>query len=96
MTCDEVERDLDIYVDRELAADAAAAVREHLGVCAPCRQLVADRQALGRLVRSVPYYEASDRLRARVSDVGVVRRRMRAERGRKEAGRDRQAAALRG
>jgi anti-sigma factor RsiW len=68
MTCDEVERDLDTYVDRELAADAAASVREHLGVCAPCRQLVADRQALGRLVRSVPYYEASDRLRARVSE----------------------------
>ena len=67
MTCDEVERDLDTYVDRELAADAAVSVREHLSVCASCRQRVADREALGRLVRAVPYYEAPDRLRARVS-----------------------------
>jgi anti-sigma factor (TIGR02949 family) len=67
MTCDEVERDLDAYVDRELAADAAVSVREHVNVCASCRQRVADREALGRLVRAVPYYEAPDRLRARVS-----------------------------
>jgi anti-sigma factor (TIGR02949 family) len=65
--CDEVERDLDAYVDRELAADSAAAVRTHLSTCAPCQQRVADREALGRLVRSLPYYEAPDRLRARVS-----------------------------
>jgi anti-sigma factor (TIGR02949 family) len=70
--CDEVERDLDPYVDRELAADSAAAMREHLSTCASCRQRVSDREALGRLVRSVPYYEAPDRLRARVS--GPVQR----------------------
>jgi anti-sigma factor RsiW len=67
MICDEVERDLDGYVDRELAPDAAASIREHLRLCASCRQRVTDREVLGRLVRSVPYYEASDRLRARVS-----------------------------
>ena len=72
MICHEVERDLDVYVDRELAADSAAAIREHLGRCASCRQRVADREALGRLVRSVPYHEAPDRLRARVS--GQVQR----------------------
>jgi mycothiol system anti-sigma-R factor len=70
--CDEVERDLDPYVDRELAAESAAAVREHLSTCASCRQRVAEREALGRLVRSVPYHEAPDRLRARVA--GHVRR----------------------
>jgi len=69
--CEEVERDLDAYVDRELAADAAAAVREHLGTCASCRRRVADREAIGRLVRSVPYYQAPDRLRARVAKQGT-------------------------
>src|SRR5262249_42663128 len=72
MTCDELERDLDPYVDRELSAESDAAVREHLGTCAACRQRVADREALGRMVRSVPYYEAPDRLRARL--VGEAQR----------------------
>jgi len=65
--CDDVQRDLDPYVDRELAAEAAAAVREHLSTCAQCRQRLADREAVGRLVRSLPYYHAPARLRARVS-----------------------------
>ena len=72
MICEEVTRDLDAFVDRELAADAAAPIREHLSACASCRQRVADREALGRLVRSVPYYDAPARLRARVS--GQARR----------------------
>ena len=67
MICDEVERDLDSYIDRELPAEAAAAVREHLSTCASCRQRVADRESLGRLVRSVPYHAAPSRLRARVA-----------------------------
>ena len=67
MICDDVQRDLDPYVDRELAAEAAAAVREHLSTCAQCRQRLADREAVGRLVRSLPYYHAPARLRARVS-----------------------------
>jgi len=72
MICYEVERDLDGYVDGELAPAAAASIREHLRLCASCRQRVADREALGRLVRSVPYYDAPEQLRARVS--GQARR----------------------
>jgi len=72
VTCNDVERDLEAFVDRELAADSAAEIRAHLGTCASCRQRVAHREALGRLVRSAPYYEAPDRLRARVS--GQVQR----------------------
>jgi anti-sigma factor (TIGR02949 family) len=72
VTCAAVERDLDPYIDRELDAESAAAVREHLGACASCRQRVAEREALGRLVRSVPYREAPERLRARVA--GSVQR----------------------
>ena len=77
MTCEDVERDLDAYVDRELDSDAAAAVREHLGGCAVCGRRVAERQALSRLVRSAPYYSAPDRLHARVSAQTTRSRSMR-------------------
>jgi len=73
MSCDDVARDLEAYVDRELDADSIAAIRSHVGACASCRQRVAEREALGRLVRSVPYRVAPDRLRARV--VADVERR---------------------
>jgi anti-sigma factor (TIGR02949 family) len=65
--CDQVARDLDAYMDGELAADSTAAIRDHLDACAPCRQRLADREALGWLIRSVPPYEAPARLRARVA-----------------------------
>ncbi len=67
MSCEAVERDLDAYIDRELDPESVRAVREHLRECASCRSRVAERQALGRLVRSVPDYTAPDRLRAHVS-----------------------------
>jgi mycothiol system anti-sigma-R factor len=65
--CDAIAHDLDPFIDRELDAEAAAAVREHLSTCASCQQRVAGREALGRLVRSVPYREAPTQLRARVA-----------------------------
>jgi len=67
VSCEAIERDLDAYVDRELDYESVRAVRDHLHECSPCRGRVAARQALGRLVRSVPNYSAPDRLRARVS-----------------------------
>jgi len=67
MICADVDRDLDAYVDRELDADAAAALREHLRDCAACSGRVAQREALGRLVRSAAYHPAPDRLRARLA-----------------------------
>ena len=67
MSCEAVNHDLDAYLDRELDADASNAVRAHLSECASCRTRVAERRALGQLVRSAPYYSAPDRLRARVS-----------------------------
>ena len=68
MTCEQAERDLDAYVDRELDAELAAAVRDHLSGCAACHRRVAQRDALGRMVRGAPYYPAPDRLRQRVLD----------------------------
>ena len=73
MMCDDVAQDLEAYVDRELDADPSAAIRSHVSACASCRQRVAERETLGRLVRSVPYRLAPDRLRARV--VAHVQRR---------------------
>ena len=67
MICDQVARDLDAYMDGELASDSAAAIRVHLDACAPCRQRFVDREALGGLIRSVPSYEAPAGLRARVA-----------------------------
>jgi anti-sigma factor RsiW len=67
MSCERLERELDAYVDRELDAGAAMAYRSHLADCAECRRQVAERDALGRLVRSAPFYPAPDRLRTRVS-----------------------------
>ena len=66
MSCELVERDLDAYLDRELDAEASAALREHVRTCAACRRQLAQRETLSRLVRRAPYYSAPDRLRARV------------------------------
>src|SRR5262245_21946195 len=65
--CAVVEHDLDPYLDRELDAEAAATGQEHLSTCASCRQRLDEREALGRLVRSVPYREAPARLRGRIA-----------------------------
>jgi anti-sigma factor (TIGR02949 family) len=67
VSCEQLERNLDAYIDRELDLEAATAIRDHVDGCASCRQRVAERQALSRLVQSVPYAQAPDRLRARVA-----------------------------
>lgn len=67
MTCEDVRRDLDAYVDRELESEPALTFQDHLSGCAACRRQVAEREALGRLVQAMPYYSAPDRLRARLA-----------------------------
>ena len=66
MSCEHAERDLDTYLDNELDAATAMDIHGHLNECAACRRRVAEREALGRLVRAAPYYSSPDRLRARV------------------------------
>jgi anti-sigma factor RsiW len=66
VTCEIVERDLEPYIDRELDAAAATVIREHISRCATCRRRVTEREALGRLLQSMPSYAAPDRLRARL------------------------------
>src|SRR5205085_837952 len=66
VSCDDVAYDLDAYLDRELGAEAAARVRTHVRECPACARRLATRETLGRLVRTVPYHAAPDRLRARI------------------------------
>jgi anti-sigma factor RsiW len=67
VNCPEADRVIDAYIDDELGPAEAAEVRAHLDVCPACRQRVAARASLGRLIRRVPYYTAPDRLRAAVA-----------------------------
>ena len=67
MNCPDVDRVIDAYGDDELGAADATEVRAHLAGCPACRQRVAARASLGRLIRRVPYYTAPDRLRVAVA-----------------------------
>jgi len=67
VNCPDVERVIDAYGDEELGAADVAEVRAHLADCPACRQRVAARASLGRLIRRVPYYTAPDRLRVAVA-----------------------------
>jgi anti-sigma factor RsiW len=64
--CRDLDRLLDAFLDRELDEAESASVRDHIGACATCRQRVADRESLGRLIRRAPYYTAPARLKARL------------------------------
>jgi anti-sigma factor RsiW len=67
MTCHDAVRLLDAYVDHELDAAQTSAVEAHAAECAACRQRIAERESLGRLVRAMPYYAAPDRLREKAA-----------------------------
>jgi anti-sigma factor RsiW len=71
MRCGHCDRELESYVDQELDAAALAAVRTHLAECPICRARVADREALGRLIRSTAYHSAPERLRARITACAI-------------------------
>jgi anti-sigma factor RsiW len=66
MTCHEIGRLIDPYVDDELGADDRARFAEHMEQCAACRRRLDEREALGRLIRAVPYHRASEHLRQSV------------------------------
>ncbi|HWW86961.1 MAG TPA: anti-sigma factor [Vicinamibacterales bacterium] len=67
MTCHEVGRQLDAYVDNELGPGESALCQEHLASCVSCKRRLADRESLRGLVRVVPYYPAPDRLRTAIA-----------------------------
>ena len=67
MECHEAEALLGAYLDGELEPAVSTSVRAHAETCVTCRQRLADMQSIGRMVRQAPYYQAPDRLRARVA-----------------------------
>jgi anti-sigma factor RsiW len=68
MNCHEAVLLIDPYVDDELAEAEAASVAEHIEGCALCRQRIADRESLRRLVRSVPYHAAPAGVRTSIAN----------------------------
>jgi len=67
MICDDLARDLDPLLDHELSAESEDLLRQHLRTCVICRRRVGDREAIGRMVRSMPYRSAPERLRTQVT-----------------------------
>jgi anti-sigma factor RsiW len=67
VNCREVEDLLGADLDGELEPAVSASVREHVDACAACRQGLANLEALGRMVRRAPYYQAPETLRARLT-----------------------------
>jgi anti-sigma factor RsiW len=67
MNCHEAASLIDSYVDDELAPADAASIVGHIEACSLCRQRVADRESLRRLVRRVPYHAAPARVRASIA-----------------------------
>ena len=66
MTCQDVERLLDAYVDGELDVEHALAVETHLAGCPACTSRLEALHAVSRAVKSAPYFTAPDGLAARL------------------------------
>jgi anti-sigma factor RsiW len=73
VTCHEVGRLLDAYVDNELEPSLSAELQEHVAGCPTCSRRVADRESLGQLIRRIPYYPAPAHLRAALATVAARR-----------------------
>jgi anti-sigma factor RsiW len=69
MTCHELTGRIDAYVDRELAAEERSLVEGHLAGCAGCRRQLEQREALGQLLRRLPYYQAPPQMPSTVTRV---------------------------
>jgi anti-sigma factor RsiW len=76
VTCHEVGRRLDAYVDHELDGAESARFEGHVVSCAACRRRVSQRESLERLFRRVPYYSMPDRLRTTITTMQVPRSRL--------------------
>jgi len=69
MNCHEVGRALDAYIDDELTPAEAASIGDHIEGCAACGRRLAALESIGRLVRSLPYHAAPDRLQTKIASV---------------------------
>ncbi|NOT35538.1 MAG: anti-sigma factor [Candidatus Eisenbacteria bacterium] len=68
LTCEEIFRRLDDYLDRELSADEMRLVKEHLETCAQCtREHAFDRRMLDDVREKLQRIEAPADLRSRIA-----------------------------
>jgi anti-sigma factor RsiW len=67
VTCREATLLQDAYLDNELGRVQSLPLQQHLAWCTACRERLADRVTLGRLVRSLPYHAAPDALRTAIA-----------------------------
>jgi anti-sigma factor RsiW len=65
--CREVEHLLDAHRDGELESPVSTSVQDHVEACEACRGRLANMESVGRSIRRAPYYQAPDRLRARLA-----------------------------
>lgn len=66
MTCEEVERLADAYVDGELALEATLALEAHVDHCEACTTRLDRIRAVRHALRSVPSFRVPEALAARV------------------------------
>ena len=68
LTCEEIFRRLDDYLDRELSAEEMRLVKEHLDTCAQCaREHSFDRRMLDTVREKVQRIEAPQDLKSRIA-----------------------------
>jgi len=68
LTCREAFRQLDDYVDRELAPEDVAAVEAHLSRCADCAgEFGVEREIMATIRAKLAHLRAPQALKARIS-----------------------------
>lgn len=75
MNCDEIQAQLDTYVEGELAGPERVAVTAHLATCAACRRRADTLQQMAGLLYQLPREPAPEGLPARILAAVEVQRR---------------------
>jgi mycothiol system anti-sigma-R factor len=66
ISCDEVLREIELYIDGELDVDRTAHLADHLGACSPCMYHAAFQSRLREIVRRKCRSATPDHLAARI------------------------------
>lgn len=67
MNCSKIERLLNMYIDKELPADRATTLHEHLAGCQRCTQRLNELTQLKGLVQTIPKYTPNPFLWTRIT-----------------------------
>jgi mycothiol system anti-sigma-R factor len=66
ISCDEVLREIELYIDGELDGDRATHLADHLGECSPCMYHAAFQSRLKEIVRRKCRSATPDHLAVRI------------------------------